>query len=86
MATEITPDTPAMMPPDGMKSNFVDPPDYYKWTLGVGITSMAIMTMAVFVRTYTKAIILKDVRHEDCKYPGFVVLKAQLIKLQTLLS
>lgn len=67
MSMIITPETPAMPPPDGQKSNFTNPPDYYEWTLGVGITSMAIMTIAVYMRSYTKAIILKDIRHEDCE-------------------
>jgi hypothetical protein len=67
MSMTITPETPAMLPPDGQKSNFTNPPDYYEWTLGVGITSMAIMTISVYMRSYTKAIILKDIRHEDCE-------------------
>lgn len=29
---------------------------------------MVLMTIAVSVRTYTKAIIVRDMRHEDCTY------------------
>lgn len=67
MSANITPDTPAMPPPDGLKSNFVDPPDYYALTLGIGTASMVIMVVSVYMRSYTKAIIMKDFRHEDCE-------------------
>jgi hypothetical protein len=38
----------------------------HTWTLGVGITCMILMTLAVAVRTYTKALIMRDMKHEDC--------------------
>lgn len=67
MATKITPETPAMVPPNGGTSNFVDPPDYFNWTLSVGVSCMEIMTLFVSMRTYTKAVIMKDMKHEDCE-------------------
>jgi hypothetical protein len=72
MSTAIPEDMPAMEPPDGQVSNFDDPPSLHAWTLGVGITCMALMTLAVAIRTYTKAIILREMRHED--YVALVAL------------
>ncbi|KAG6358121.1 hypothetical protein INS49_014005 [Diaporthe citri] len=62
---QIPEDMPVIPPPNGTTSNFDDPPSLYEATLGVGITSMVIMTVAVGIRTYTKAVILKDMKHED---------------------
>ncbi|EXV01936.1 hypothetical protein X797_004769 [Metarhizium robertsii] len=73
MATEPIPyDTPALKPPAGIESNFIDPPSLHAWTLSVGTTCMTIMTLAVAIRTYTKAIIIKEMRHED--YVAIVAL------------
>ncbi|ROV89136.1 hypothetical protein VSDG_08882 [Cytospora chrysosperma] len=58
-------DIPVILPPKGTTSNFDDPPSFHAWTLGVGITCMAVMTIAVSVRTYTKVSILRQMRHED---------------------
>lgn len=59
-------DVPALPPPDGVHSNFVNPPSLNEVTFGIGILSLAIMTISVGVRTYTKAVILKEMQHEDC--------------------
>ncbi|KID84519.1 hypothetical protein MGU_08337 [Metarhizium guizhouense ARSEF 977] len=73
MTTEPIPyNTPALKPPAGIESNFIDPPSLHAWTLGVGTTCMAIMTLAVAIRTYTKAIIIREMRHED--YVAIVAL------------
>ncbi|KJK74761.1 hypothetical protein H634G_10073 [Metarhizium anisopliae BRIP 53293] len=80
MATEPIPyDTPALKPPAGIESNFIDPPSLHAWTLGVGTTCMAIMTLAVAIRTYTKAIIIKEMRHED--YVAIVALLCNVFQM-----
>lgn len=61
-------DVPVIPRPDGMESNFDNPPSLHAWTLGVGSTCMAVMTIAVTIRTYTKAVILRNMQHEDCAY------------------
>lgn len=58
-------------PPEGLESNFVNPPSMHSLVLGLGITCMAIMTTAVGVRTYTKVVILKDPKHEDSAWYRF---------------
>ncbi|KAH8594969.1 putative integral membrane protein PTH11 [Bisporella sp. PMI_857] len=66
MGTQQNPkEMSAMPPPLGIESNFDNPPSLHAWTLGVGITCMALMTLAVSIRTYTKAVILRDMKHED---------------------
>ncbi|KAK0615336.1 hypothetical protein B0T17DRAFT_497692 [Bombardia bombarda] len=65
-------DTPSIPPPPGIVSDFVDPPSYHAVTMGVGIASCVIMTVSVGIRTWTKAVILRDMRHED--YVALVAL------------
>jgi hypothetical protein len=66
MTLEIPYDMPAIPPPNGGDPNFDNPPSIHTLTVGVGATCMTIMALAVGIRTYTKAFILKDMRHEDC--------------------
>lgn len=82
MATQVNPeDIPAIPPPEGMESNFVNPPSMYPLLLGIGITCMFIMTTAVCIRTYTKLVILKKFNHEDSMYLCFCTcLKCVILK------
>jgi hypothetical protein len=63
----ITHDTPAIPPPDGSAPNFDNPPSLHLPVLGVVVTSIFLTTLAVSVRVYTKAVILKNFKHEDCR-------------------
>ncbi|KAI1099435.1 hypothetical protein F4804DRAFT_321956 [Jackrogersella minutella] len=56
---------PALQPPAGVVSNFVDPFTFYPWILAIGIITMVLMTFAMSIQIYTKAIILKSMKHED---------------------
>ncbi|KAM7200340.1 hypothetical protein V8F20_005317 [Naviculisporaceae sp. PSN 640] len=58
-------DVPAMPPPPGQVSDFVNPPSLHGATVGVGIAAMVIMTVAVGIRTWTTGVILKKMKHED---------------------
>ncbi|GAB1313747.1 hypothetical protein MFIFM68171_03957 [Madurella fahalii] len=58
-------DIPAMSPPPGRTSNFNDPETMHPVVLGVAVSTMVLMTMAVMVRVYTKGVILKDMRLEE---------------------
>ncbi|KAI0852739.1 hypothetical protein F5Y00DRAFT_272397 [Daldinia vernicosa] len=69
--------TPALEPPPGIQSNFVDPPSFNTATLIVGIISMVTMTLAVGIRTYTKLAIMKDMKHED--YVALIALAGFLV-------
>ena len=58
---------PALQPPPGVKSNFVNP---YSEAKSLYITAGVcgiLVTLAVIVRIYTKACIIKTVNFEDCK-------------------
>uniref|UniRef100_A0A8H7NLW4 Rhodopsin domain-containing protein n=1 Tax=Bionectria ochroleuca TaxID=29856 RepID=A0A8H7NLW4_BIOOC len=65
-------DTPAADPPPGVTPNFVNPPSLHSVNLGVSIACLVLMIVVVGVRTYTKAVILRDMRHED--YVALLVL------------
>lgn len=67
-STEDISQLPALAPPAGVVSNFVDPFTFYPWILAIGIISMVLMTLAVAIRIYTKAVILRAMKHEDCRF------------------
>lgn len=56
---------PAMIPPPGHTPNFIDPETLHLAVLGVGIATMTLMTVAVAIRVYTKAFILREMRIEE---------------------
>ena len=58
---------PAMPPPRGMASNFGNPESMDAAVLGVAVSTMVLMSIAVGIRIYTKAVILRDMRAEECK-------------------
>ncbi|KAK3934188.1 hypothetical protein QBC46DRAFT_400496 [Diplogelasinospora grovesii] len=59
-------DIPAMQPPPGLQSNFDNhPASLFPVILGVGVSTMVLMTIAVGIRIYTKSMILKDMRREE---------------------
>ena len=58
-------DFPAMMPPAGHTPNFVNPETMHPVVVAVAITTMVLMTLAVAIRTYTKAVILRDMHLEE---------------------
>ena len=59
---------PALKPPPGVKSNFVNPSSYD----GAGIATTAIcvtlVTLAVGARLVTKGWVMKKLATEDCKF------------------
>ncbi|KAI0111794.1 putative integral membrane protein PTH11 [Daldinia grandis] len=78
MASSLsTEDAPALQPPPGIQSNFVDPPSFNTATLIVGIISMVTMALAVGIRTYTKVVIIKEMKHED--YVALMALAGFLV-------
>ncbi|VUC31888.1 unnamed protein product [Clonostachys rosea] len=69
-------DTPAADPPPGVTPNFVNPPSLHSVNVGIGITCLVLMIVVVGVRTYTKAAILRDMRHEDSWGPIYAYLSS----------
>ncbi|KAK3502019.1 hypothetical protein B0T13DRAFT_218418 [Neurospora crassa] len=58
-------DMPAMMPPEGQIPNFVNPETMHPIVLGVAIGTMVLMVIALVVRIFTKAFLLREVKLED---------------------
>lgn len=56
-----------MPPPPGVKQDFVDPPTFAPWVTGVAAATIALMTVAVAIRMYTKVFLLKKVGIEECE-------------------
>ncbi|KAI1141758.1 hypothetical protein F5Y05DRAFT_373671 [Hypoxylon sp. FL0543] len=56
---------PALQPPAGVLPNFEDPFTFYPWILAIGVITMILMTLAVSIQIYTKAVIMKAMKHED---------------------
>lgn len=58
---------PAMLPPDGVTSNFVDPYTRGPVITIVGSILIAIMMIFVVVRIYTKTCINRKLHWDDCQ-------------------
>ncbi|KAK0614543.1 hypothetical protein B0T14DRAFT_499788 [Immersiella caudata] len=65
MATFSLDNIPAMVPPSGHIPNFDDPENLHSVVFGVGVTSIIVMTTALAIRIYTKAVLLKEMRAEE---------------------
>lgn len=61
-------DIPAMAPPRGQTSNFENPETLHPVVLGVAIATITLMVMAVAVRVYTKGVIMRDMKVEECQF------------------
>lgn len=60
-------DGPALAPPPGIEPNLVNPPDKIVASYLVTCFSLAISTLAVLVRMYTRAFVVKQVNFPDCE-------------------
>lgn len=60
-------DGPAMAPPPGVKPNFVNPPNLEKEFYVDLILCLTISVLAVCMRMWTKARLVRKVHTEDCK-------------------
>ncbi|MCJ1268849.1 hypothetical protein MMC22_008737 [Lobaria immixta] len=71
---------PALPPPPGQTSNFVDPDSLYKWNV-LCVTMCLVFTTLVFVpRTYVRLAIKREWILEDCTY-SLAVSIANLVDL-----
>ena len=57
---------PAMVPPLGQTSNFDDPETMHPIVLAVAISTMVLMATAVAIRVYTKGVVVRDMKVEEC--------------------
>lgn len=60
---------PAMAPPPGIEPNFVDPQSLYQYHVLTIVLTVAISTLALVMRIYTKRCIIRKVGAEDCMSP-----------------
>ena len=60
-------DGPALAPPPGVHPNFTDYSNYPWFDAALMATCFTISTLAVWMRIYVKACLLKKVYREDCK-------------------
>ncbi|KAM7210385.1 hypothetical protein V8F06_014228 [Rhypophila decipiens] len=56
---------PAMVPPPGQTSNFVDPPTLHPIVLTLAISTMTLITLVVTLRIFTKAYVMREFRPEE---------------------
>ncbi|KAH6645399.1 hypothetical protein BKA67DRAFT_111382 [Truncatella angustata] len=56
---------PALAPPAGVKSNFVDPPNHNATVIGVTTMCVALAAVMVLLRAYSKLCVSKKVNIED---------------------
>jgi hypothetical protein len=59
---------PAAQPPLGVESNFDHPESRVDMTIGLISTVLVLMTIAVSLRVYARAMITNTFGWEDCKY------------------
>lgn len=57
---------PAMAPPPGLYSNFIDPSNLDVYVIITLVFCMTFSTVAVLVRMYTKIFLIRKVLVEDC--------------------
>lgn len=58
---------PAMPPPPGLETNFVDPPSRQPAIIAMSAVFVSLMLLVVSVRTYTRTRILKSWGWDDSK-------------------
>lgn len=58
---------PALQPPEGVVSNLVDPPNRNALVMTVTILCLVITTILVFIRAWSRLVVMKIVRIEDCE-------------------
>lgn len=60
---------PGMVPPAGIKSNLVDPPNGNKGVIGLLTVCIALTVSFAFMRFYARTFIQKKWHLEDCMHP-----------------
>lgn len=59
--------TPAGVPPPGLESNLINPPNYNNAAIATAAICVATTTIAVAARLVTRALIIHRTAIEDCK-------------------
>ncbi len=59
---------PGLQPPPGVSPNFVNPENYQNKIIASYTVFLTIATIFTAARLYTRAVIVKSIAWEDCKY------------------
>ena len=59
---------PGLQPPPGVIPNFVDPENYQGKIIASNVVFLALATIFTAAKLYTRAVIVRSVRWEDCEY------------------
>lgn len=65
---------PAMPPPKGTESNFIDPPYQGTKFLVVNCVFLPLAVIALAVRTWTRLFIVRNFRSDDCMFTDYSML------------
>jgi hypothetical protein len=65
--SSIPPDFPALPPPAGVQSNFIDPPSQATALICLNAIFLALMLIVVTVRMYVKGRVLHNLGWDDCE-------------------
>ena len=57
---------PALAPPPGVKSNFVNPPSNVELTIAIGFTTLALAAFFLLARLYSNIRFTRSVGYDDC--------------------
>ena len=68
-------DGPAAAPPPGHVPNFIDPPTLFDWYIVTITLCVSISTLAIVMRVYTKAVLMRKVASEDCEYDNSISVR-----------
>ena len=58
---------PAGIPPKGMTPNFEDPPNHDSLVISTVTVCLVLTTLAIMIRIYTKAFLIRSIKYEDCE-------------------
>lgn len=61
-------DGPAAAPPPDQNSNLVDPPTLFDWYIVTITLCVPISTLAIAMRIYTKAFLIRKLASDDCEH------------------
>ena len=66
--TSFSNPTPALPPPSGQTSNFVNPESLLKWCVLCVSVCLAVTTLVFFLRMYVRVAVKREWILEDCKF------------------
>ena len=72
---------PAAKPPVGQASNFNNPPNLDGPVITMITLFITLATLAVLMRTYTKALLIRSLAYEDCESKYETVLQVQMVTM-----